>query len=66
MKIDYEDSIPNQECTLCKINLNHIAQELNPIGTTVTVQNLEHLVRLNGDKCEGFKLVKGGEPVGTI
>lgn len=66
MKIEYKDCSHDQRDSICKIDLDHIAEELSPIGTTVTISNLNHLVRMNVGKCEGFKLVKGEKAVGTI
>ena len=45
MKLDYQEANVSPRLTLSKINLNHIAEELNPIGTTVTVKTLIVLFR---------------------
>jgi len=66
MRLDYKESEANPDLALEKIDLARIDEELRPIGTTVTVQNLARLVRRNQGKCEGFKLVRDGRPVGTI
>lgn len=66
MRLDYKDVDCSSELILCKVNLECIAQELKPIGTTVSIQNLIRLVRKNPGKCEGFKLVDGEKSIGTI
>ena len=66
MCLDYKDDVTSSNLTLCKIDLNHIAEEINPIGTTVTIRNLTRLVRKNAGKCEGFKFIKEEESIGTI
>lgn len=66
MRIDYQKGNHNEELSLCSIDLGHIAEELAPSGTNVTVQNLNRLARMNRGKCEGFKLMRGGYSVGTI
>lgn len=60
MRINYREGCSNGDLTLCQVDLDHIAEELAPIGTTVTVQNLNRLMRKNSGKCEGFKLMRGG------
>ena len=56
MKISYKDVkySPESDIVLRKIDLKHIAEELAPIGTTVTVANLNRLIRRNTSLCEGF------------
>lgn len=66
MRLDYQATDCDSELVLRKINLDCIGEELKPIGTTVTVSNLMRLVRTNSGRCEGFKLVNGEKPVGTI
>jgi ribosomal protein S18 acetylase RimI-like enzyme len=66
MRLEYKETAINPDLHLCKIDLDHIAEELKPIGTTVTVNNLNRLARMNTGRCEGFKLVKGEQSVGTI
>lgn len=68
MKISYKDVkySPESDIVLRKIDLKHIAEELAPIGTTVTVANLNRLIRRNTSLCEGFVLEVKGVPVGTI
>ena len=60
MKLEYKETAANPDLNLCKINLDQIAEELKPIGTTVTVNNLNRLVQINIGRCEGFKLLRGG------
>ena len=66
MRIDYRDIVTDSDLHLVKIDLGDIAEELEPIGTTVTVQNLNRLVCKNDGRCEGFKFVKGDYSRGTI
>ena len=66
MSLNYQATEYDSELTLCKIDLDSIAEEIKPIGTTVSVRNLIHLVRMNSGKCEGFKLVDGETSLGTI
>lgn len=52
---------------LRKIDLKKVKDELDPVGTTVSVKNLELLVQKNNEKCEGFVLSdEAGKSVGTI
>ena len=66
MKLEYKETAANPDLNLCKINLDQIAEELKPIGTTVTVNNLNRLIQINIGRCEGFKLLRGGYSIGTI
>ena len=69
MKIEYKTAAGNPEkssYTLRKINNDIITEELAPIGTTVTVSNLKHLLRVNGSRCEGFIFGADDTPIGTI
>lgn len=69
MKIEYETVAGNLEQSshiLRKINSDSIPEELAPIGTTVTVSNLKHLLQINGNRCEGFVFGGGDTPIGTI
>lgn len=69
MKIEYKTAAGNPEkssYTLRKINNDIITEELTPIGTTVTVSNLKHLLRVNGSRCEGFIFGADDTPIGTI
>lgn len=69
MKIEYETVAGNPKKssnTLRKIDNDRIAEELAPIGTTVTVSNLKHLLQVNGSRCEGFVFGGTDTPIGTI
>ena len=59
MRLEYRETAINPDLQLCKIDPDQIAEELKPIGTTVTVNNLNRLVRMNAGRCEGFKLLRG-------
>lgn len=66
MKLDYKPADLNQMFALRKIDFDHVTEELTSIGTTVTVPNLYRLIKMNKDKCEGFKFINGEKAVGTI
>lgn len=69
MKVDYntaKKTPAKSSYTLRKINNDIISDELASIGTTVTVSNLKHLLRVNGSRCEGFIFEGKDTPIGTI
>lgn len=72
MRIDYDTILEKTETfktnlTLKQIKSDNIKQELDPVGTTVTVANLQRLVRKNPSLVEGFVISDArGNSVGTI
>lgn len=69
MKIDHDVVHNKPECAyvLHKIDTDRIAEELKPIGATVTVSNLKRLLSKNKNLCEGFVFGETGEyQIGTI
>ncbi len=68
MKLNYVDVAINERpnLSLRPIDQSTIEEELQPIGTTVTITNLTHLLLKNGSLCEGFIFSDIGRPVGTI
>lgn len=71
MKLNYldiadiaESATPNR--TLRPIDQTAIGEELQQIGTNVTIANLTRLLLKNRSLCEGFIFSVAGRPVGTI
>ncbi len=70
MKIDHDavkDRTASSGHILRAADMSNISAELQPVGTTVTAENLKRLVSANKGKCEGFVFCEpGGRSVGTI
>ena len=70
MEIEYKDvegHSNNAQYKLRPIDSSRILEELQPVGTTVTISNLKKLLLKNSGLCEGFIFGEmGGCSVGTI